>query len=186
MSNSSLPPWQALTTEDGPDLILFQSRFTRYRNPRNHEVIKAVILHAPDWVNVVPITPEGQVVTVRQFRFGTGEITTEIPAGLVEEGETPLETARRELREETGYTSGEWISLGYVEPNPAYLDNRCHLFLARDALQSCEPGLEPGEDIQVDLMDLETIKAEIAAGRLRHVLALAGLSRVFDLWGTGA
>jgi 8-oxo-dGTP pyrophosphatase MutT (NUDIX family) len=176
------PPWEHLDTEEGQDLILFQSQFSRYRNPRNDQVVRAVILQAPDWVNVVALTPEEEVVTVKQFRFGTGEITTEIPAGLVEPGETPLKTAQRELREETGYISHDWQSLGYVEPNPAYLNNRCHLFLAREAAQVGEPEPEPGEDLRVETLTLQALQSEIAAGRLRHALALAGLNRVFTLW----
>lgn len=184
MSEQPPPPWELLDTEEGQDLILFQSQFSRYKNPRNGKIIRAVILHAPDWVNVVAVTPENHVVTVSQYRFGSGEITTEIPAGLVENGETPLETARRELREETGYISEDWETLGFVEPNPAYLDNRCYLFLARNAVKAGEKALEPGEDIRVKIMALEELREEIAAGRLRHALALAGLSRVFNLWNT--
>lgn len=182
MSEHVPPPWEHLDTEHGQDLILFQSQFSRYRNPRNGQVVRAVILQAPDWVNVVAVTPENEVVTVRQFRFGTKAITTEIPAGLVEHGETPLETAQRELREETGFISRDWHSLGYVEPNPAYLNNRCYLFLAQDAARIGEPDPEPGEDLRVDTLTLPALQKEITAGRLRHALALAGLNRVFDLW----
>ena len=176
-------PWKRIKTELGPHLKIFQVRFNWLQNPRNSTVFKATQLEAPDWVNVVALTPEGDVVIVRQYRFGNEKVTTEIPAGTVEEGETSQAAAARELKEETGYTSSAWEYLGYVEPNPAFLNNKCHLWLAKDVKKTHPAELDGGEDIITDLMNLEELRQEIADGKLRHSLALVALSRVFEaLW----
>lgn len=178
-------PWQKLGSRPGPDLKLFTVRHDRLRNPRNGLDLERVVLESVDWVNVVALTPAREVVLVRQYRFGTGRVTTEVPGGMVDPGESPEAAARRELQEETGYTGDTWTPLGSVEPNPAFLDNRCHHFLVENARPTVRPDLGAGEDIGLLLCDAAGLQAEIAAGRLRHALALSALSRVFDLWGVG-
>ena len=118
---------------------------------------------------------------VRQYRFGVGQTTVEIPAGLVEPGETPEQAARRELEEETGCTAAEWKSLGSVQANPAFLNNQCHLWLALNAVRTHAMRLDEHEDIQVGELSLAQIRQEIDAGRMRNAMALLCLSRVFDL-----
>jgi ADP-ribose pyrophosphatase len=104
--------WELVRSEAGPDLVLFRARYDWMRNPRTSVTMKAVVLEATDWVNVVALTPEKKLLTVCQYRFGVGRITVEIPAGLLEPGETPEQAARRELEEETGYTTSQWKYLG--------------------------------------------------------------------------
>jgi ADP-ribose pyrophosphatase len=181
---SELPPtqeWKLLKTEPGPDLTLFRARYDWMENPRNGEVVKATVLEAPDWVNVVALTPEGKLVVVRQYRFGLGKMTTEIPAGIVEKGEESQMAAARELVEETGYTSTDWEYLGWSAPNPAFLENRCHHWLARGAVQTCSPELDLGEDLAAAEISLEGLREEIKGGRFRHSLAFSALARVYDL-----
>jgi ADP-ribose pyrophosphatase len=181
MQDDRRSPWARLGSEPGPDLVLFHARFDRVRNPRNGREFRAVVLEAPDWVNVTAVTPAGRIVAVRQYRFGTGRVTTELPAGIVEAGETHRAAAERELAEETGYGSGDWAYLGAVEPNPAFLPNLCHHWLARGAERRREPRLDEGEDIEVMELTPEEIRREIAEGRMRHALAITALSAVFDL-----
>jgi 8-oxo-dGTP pyrophosphatase MutT (NUDIX family) len=174
-------PWECTQSEPGPTIPLFRVRYDWMRNPRNGASLKALILEGGDWVNIAAITPSEQIVIVRQFRFGVGKTTTEIPAGLVEPGESPLAAAQRELREETGYTSNEWVSLGSVDANSAFLNNQCHLWLARNARPTSSTALDASEDIQVDLLSLAELKTEIRAGRVSNSLSLLTLHKVFNL-----
>jgi len=173
--------WKLLKTTPGPDLTLFQVRFDWLENPRNGHTVKATVVEAPDWVNVVALTPEGELVLVRQYRFGRGEITLEIPAGIVEPGENSRDAAARELMEETGFSTEDWKYLGWVAPNPAYLNNRCHHWLARDVEKVAPPALDEGENLEVLVLSLDQIKEEVKSGLFRHSLAISALSWVFDL-----
>ena len=174
--------WQRSRSEKGLDLKIFNVRYDWLVNPRNGRQSRATILETPDWVDMVPVTPEGKIVVIDQFRFGVAALTTEIPAGVIENGETPLAAAQRELLEETGYTSTDWIDLGWVEPNSAFQDNHCHQWLARDARLTHKPDLDDGEMITVRVLSLNEVRQEISAGRIRNSLALLALSKVFDLW----
>jgi 8-oxo-dGTP pyrophosphatase MutT (NUDIX family) len=143
--------------------------------------MKAVILECADWVNIVALTPEKKLVTVQQFRFGVGKNTVEIPAGIINAGETPEQAAIRELKEETGYTTKNWKYLGWVETNPAFLNNLCHHWLALDVVKTSAPELDEGEEISVAELALEEVHREIEQGRMRNALTVLALSRVFDL-----
>jgi 8-oxo-dGTP pyrophosphatase MutT (NUDIX family) len=181
-TNNKIPPlWQKLNSEPGPDYSIFRVRYDWLKNPRNHQELKRLVLETNDWVNIVALTPEQKIVVIRQYRFGTGKISAEIPGGIVDPGEEHQLAARRELQEETGFTSQKWRYLGPVEPNPAFLSNVCHQWLAEDAVQTHPPELDDGEDISVALLTLDEIKAEIQAGHFRHALALLALAHVFDL-----
>ncbi len=176
--------WELIRSEPGPELILFHTRFDWYKNPRNGKLFKRVALEAPDWVNVVALTPDQRIILVRQFRFGVGKETTEIPAGIIEPGEPPEQAARRELEEETGYTTDQWEYLGWIQPNPAFLDNHCHTFLARNVVKTHPPSPDEGEDIVVEEMTVEEIHRAIQSGSIRNALAVVALSHVFDLRGS--
>ena len=100
--------WPLESSQPATDLFIFKSRIDQRRQPRSGQIMPRVALEAPDWVNVIAVTRDGLVILVRQFRFGTGEVSTEIPAGMVDAGETPLEAAQRELMEETGHAAERW------------------------------------------------------------------------------
>ena len=175
--------WKLIKTEPGPDLTIFSARFDWVKNPRNGVTLTATVLEAPDWVNVVALTPEGKLVMVRQYRFGTGEITLEIPAGIIDEGEDSQQAAARELLEETGFSSSAWEYLGWIHPNPAFLNNRCHHWLARDVAQTALPSQEPGENLTVEVLSHQEIREGFKDGFFRQALAVSALSPVFDLRG---
>jgi ADP-ribose pyrophosphatase len=174
-------PWECDHSEPGPEILLFRARYNWMRNPRNGATLKTLILEGRDWVNVAATTPEGKILIVRQFRFGTGRTTAEFPAGLVEVDEPALAAAQRELREETGYTTGDWIPLGSVDANAAFLNNQCHLFLARNVVKTDETHLDPSEDILVEEISLDELKSEIESGRFSNALSVLTAYKVFDL-----
>jgi 8-oxo-dGTP pyrophosphatase MutT (NUDIX family) len=174
-------PWELVASEPQEDLLLFGRRHDRMRNPRTGEVLERLVLEAPAWVNVVPLTSDGRLVCVRQYRFGTAAVELEIPAGIVDPGEAHRDAAERELREETGHATERWAYLGASAPNPAFLDNLCHHWLARDVVEESRQQLDAGEDIAVELVALADVPRLVAAGRLRHALVLSALARVLDL-----
>jgi 8-oxo-dGTP pyrophosphatase MutT (NUDIX family) len=150
-------------------------------NPRTGEELDRLVLESTDWVNVVALTSDDRLIVVRQFRFGTEEVTTEVPGGLIDPGEGHAESARRELLEETGYASEHWTYLGSVDPNPAVQTNRMHHYLAKDCRLQAEQELDPGEDIEVATLSEEELRAAISSGEIRHALVLTALHRIFDL-----
>lgn len=162
-------------------MVLFRPRWDTLTNPRTQETLDRLVLETPDWVNVVALTEERRLVCVRQFRFGSGSITLEIPGGVISPREAHADAAVRELREETGYTSERWTYLGCVEPNPAFLDNVCHHWLALDVRRTHELDLDAGEDIAVLELELDEVRARVARGEIRHSLVVTALSRVLDL-----
>lgn len=151
------------------------------RNPRTGAELDRLVLETPDWVNVVALTREDRVVCVRQFRFGTAAVELEIPAGIVDPGETPEQAAKRELSEETGYSAAQWRPLGSVAANPAYQDNFCHHWLATGAALTGSPSLDAGEDIGVELVPVGAVPRLVAEGEIRHSLVVSALARVLDL-----
>ncbi len=182
MSSADGPrPWKRLASEPGPDLLIARARFDVLENPRTGKKLRRLVLDTPDWVNVVALTPERELVVVRQYRFGSETVTIEIPGGVVNSGEAPEAAARRELREETGYTAERWTALGTVEPNPAFHDNLCHHWLAEGARRTHGLELDPGEDIAVATLDLEAVRELVLRGEIRHSLVISALSRCLDL-----
>jgi 8-oxo-dGTP pyrophosphatase MutT (NUDIX family) len=136
-------------------------------------------LESSPWVNVIPLTPENNVVLIRQYRHGIRDVTLEIPGGLVEDGDTPEEAAAKELAEETGYRSTEMISFGAVHPNPAIQNNLCYTFLAKDAFVGGVQQQDEKEDIEVLLRPLDEIPRLIREGQISHSLVVVAFYRLF-------
>ena len=108
-------------------------------------------LDFPDWVNVIALTPDLEIILVRQFRFGTGKDELEIPGGVIETGEDPVTAGCRELLEECGYSGHNARIIGQVCPNPAIQKNLCYTVLVEEAIRTAAPKLDEMEDIEVIL-----------------------------------
>jgi len=160
------------------DCVIFRVSRTLARSPRTGDVHSFHQIRAGDWVNVVPVTGEGELVLVRQYRHGCRRLTLEIPGGMIDPGETPDSAAARELVEETGYRADRLESLGWLNPNPALFDNRLHLFLAPGAAPVAEIRNDAGtEETSVELVPVTEIERMIADGRIHHALVIAALFR---------
>ncbi len=131
-----------------------------------------VVMDGPDWINIIPLTDDGQVVLVRQYRHGVREVTLEIPGGMANAGEDPQLAGLRELREETGYAARTVRALGSVWPNPAIQTNRCHFFLAEGVHKVAEPEPDESERIEVVTVPLDAIPGMVARGEIGHSLVV--------------
>ena len=131
MKHSPAEPqrWKKLRDEPHATTRIFDVMRAFFQHPRRDKAQDFFVIRAPDWVNVIALTPAGELVLVRQFRYGINDFSTEIPGGVIDAGEDPLAAGVRELREETGYVGGSARLLGSVHPNPAMQGNRCHLVL---------------------------------------------------------
>jgi ADP-ribose pyrophosphatase len=137
------------------------------------EHVREVMRH-PGAVAVVPVLPGGRICLLRNYRAGVAEHLVEIPAGTLEPGEEPLETARRELAEETGYRAGRLEPLCTFYTSPGILDEIMHVYLATELAEG-PASPEPGEELQVLVASWDEVEAMIRRGEIRDGKSLTGL-----------
>ena len=173
MDNDRPYPWITLATEVLGTYPIFELSRSRLRSPMSGREHRFLRLDCPDWVNIIAVTDDGRMVLVEQYRHGTDEMTLEIPGGAVDPGENPVTSAARELEEETGYRASELIEIGCVDPNPAFISNRCWTFLAIGCRDDGTMNLDPSEEITVELTPLEDFGSLIDRGTITHSLVIA-------------
>jgi len=175
-------PWPVRQTRTLIDNRIFKLTGRLSRSPRTGDEHEFYVLQCTDWVNVVPLTQERQVILVRQYRHGTMKNTLEIPGGMVDPNDRdPGEGARRELLEETGYRAGEVQLIGAIAPNPAIQDNICHSFVATDLTYEGPPQQDGTEDIEVLQVPLVDIPQMIRAGEIDHALVVVAFCYLMGL-----
>jgi len=184
MNPSSAGParWEKLGETTLATTRIFELRSRRYRHPVRGTERDFVVVDAPDWVNVLALTPAGHLVLVNQFRFGIDAFSLEIPGGMIEPGEDPVAAGVRELREETGYAGARARLLGTVHPNPAFLSNRCHLVLVEAAAPASATAWDPDEEIAVSTAPVAEVFAWARTGRITHALVLNALWLFEPVW----
>jgi len=175
-------PWERRARRRVFEARLFHIDAHTLISPRTGDPHDFLILETRDWCNIVPLTPRGDVVMVRQHRYGTDEETLELPGGMIDPSDpSPLEAARRELLEETGYAAADIVQTGVIAPNPALQTNRTFSFLARDVTLSRAPVLDGGEDIEVVLVPLVEIPERVARGEISHALVVVAFAYALGL-----
>lgn len=150
------------------------------RHPEQDKKGDFDILDCHDWVNVIAVLESEdalskKLVMVEQFRMGIKETTLETPGGVIHDNEDPLMSAQRELREECGYIAAHWKYLGAIAPNPAFMSNYCHYYLATGLTLEGELQLDPLEDIVVHQVSWNQVLEMVTKGEINHSLILAGL-----------
>ncbi len=168
--------WNLLSSHEAFRDNLLKVQHDRYRLIPSGTEQDFTVLNFADWVNIIPLTADGQVIMIRQYRHGNRQTSIEIPGGVIDPGESPMAAARRELLEETGYSSNELIELGSVAPNPALQNNRCHTFLAKGVWREAEQSLDPMEEIQITPYPLEQVLQMVGNGQIDHALVVAAFS----------
>ena len=166
--------WPRVESEPMADCRVFRVRRDWSLDPRSGNKHDFYCIEAPDWINVIPLTAKDEVVMIEQYRHGSEEITLEIPGGMVDAGETPVEAAAREMLEETGYTASELLFLGKTRPNPAIQNNWIHTFLARDVEFQSAPVFYGAEHTVARLVPLSDVPALINDGAITHALVVVG------------
>ena len=141
----------------------------------NGNFLDATIFEFRTWANVLALTRNQEVVLIQQYRHGVYDVLWEFPGGVVDDGEDPVEGAKRELLEETGYTSSSLIQVGRLYPNPALQTNSLYCYLALDAEKAAEQHLDAGEDIEVHLVPLYQVIQLARDGAFPHALQAAVL-----------
>jgi ADP-ribose pyrophosphatase len=145
--------------------------------------IDGFVLEYGDWATIIALTKQQEVVMVRQYRHGAQKVILELPGGAMEdEDENPMQAARRELLEETGYTSDNFIQIGCVSPNPANQTNLIYSFLALDARKVSEQNLDDAEDIEVVLKPLDEVIRMAKSGELFQSMQVSAVFFALAYW----
>ena len=165
--------WPIISREQIGDFRLFSLTKKKVRSPRTGEIREVQALQFPDWVLILALTPQEEVVMVRQYRHGTEQVCLELPGGLVDPADdSPELSARRELLEETGYQADEIVLIGKCFPQPAILSNKCFFYLAQNAAEVQSQDLDAGEDIEILKVPLEEISMKIRNDEIDHGMVL--------------
>jgi ADP-ribose pyrophosphatase len=172
-----LKPFQTLDTAPVADCRVFTVERVRRRSSHSGAERDYFRIGAGDWVNVMALTPEGDVLLVRQERHGIEAFTLELPGGMVDPGETPRDAALRELHEETGYRAVEAELLGWVHPNPALQANRCWSFLVRGVVKAVETARLGHDDEEMELVRVpfSELRRLTREGAITHALVVSAL-----------
>ncbi len=161
---------------------IFDVESVDYQHPARQKPQDFFVIRAPDWVNVVALTPDRQLVLVRQFRFGLNDFSVEIPGGVMDRGEDAVAAGVRELREETGYVGTTARLLGVVHPNPAMQNNRCHLVLVENARREARLEWDSDEEFEILTRPVDEVYQLAYGGGITHALVLDALLLFSPVW----
>jgi len=182
---NTIKPWEKIGSTPLGDFRIFKIRSDRKVSPRTRQEHDFFVIDCVNWVNVIALTPDRQVVMVEQFRHGSNTVELEIPGGMIDaEDPSPEAAGQRELREETGYAGQNARLIGRVFPNPAIMSNVCFTVLVENCRCAHPLQWDGAEDLLTQLVPVAELPALMAAGKIRHSLVAAALYH-FDLYRRG-
>jgi 8-oxo-dGTP pyrophosphatase MutT (NUDIX family) len=177
-----IKPWPIVHSQPVGDFRIFTIRSDRKVSPRTQKEHDFYVIDCVDWVNVVAVTADQQLVMIEQYRHGSDTVELEIPGGMIDPGDSsPEQGGIRELREETGYEGESPRIIGQVFPNPAIQSNRCFTVLVENCQNVHPTELDHGEDLLTRLVPVAEIPGLVAAGKIQHSLVVVALY-YYELW----
>lgn len=177
-----IKPWQKVGSEPVGNFRIFTIRSDRKISPRTGKEHDFYVLDSVNWVNVIALTPERELVMIEQYRHGSDTVELEIPGGMMDAEDTTPEVAGiRELREETGYEGEKPRIIGRIFANPAIMSNTCFTLLVENCRLKHAVELDHAEDLATRLVPIAEIPALVKAGKIQHSLVVVALY-YFDLW----
>jgi ADP-ribose pyrophosphatase len=177
--------WEKVSSKPVGDFRIFKLRSDVKISPRTGKEHDFFVLDSVNWVNVIAVTPDRQLVMVEQYRHGSNTVELEIPGGMMDADETdPVATAVRELREETGYAGENARLLGKIHSNPAILSNTTFTVLIENCRLQHGVEFDSGEDLITRLVPVAEIPKLVADEKIGHSLVVVALYH-FDLWQRG-
>jgi ADP-ribose pyrophosphatase len=177
-----IEPWRKISSRPLGDFRVFSVREERKISPRTGREHTFFVIDSSNWVNVIALTPDQQIVLVEQFRQGSETVELEIPGGIIDPGDaSPAAAGARELLEETGYAGSGAQIIGQVCPNPAIMKNVCYTVLVTDCNCVKPVQFDSSEDIVTRLVPVSQASELVASGKIKHALVVAGLFH-YELW----
>ncbi len=171
--------WKVLETKEIFSSGLFRLHTDKLELPDGRVMPRYYVMTFPDWVNVLPITKDGQVILVKQYRHASGEFHLEVPGGSVDPGlnESIEAGARREMLEETGYDSSKMVKVSSHFPNPALQNNQMHTYIAYDSEKVQEQNLDEFEELELYFCSLERLEEHLYNGDINHSIMIASIAQ---------
>ena len=182
---SEIKPWPVVSSKPVGDFRIFTIRSDIKRSPRTGHEHDFFIIDCVNWVNVIAVTPQRELVMIEQYRHGSNTVELEVPGGMMDKHESSAVVAgERELREETGYSGGNARIIGEIFPNPAIMSNKCYTVLVENCHCGHAVEFDHGEDIVTRLVPIADIPKLIASGKIGHSMVVVALTH-FDLLQRG-
>jgi 8-oxo-dGTP pyrophosphatase MutT (NUDIX family) len=185
MREDKLPAWRVESSR-----VIHADRWMNLHAERIVSASGAVIdpyyiLHYPEWIHTVAVTPDHKMVLVRQYRHGTKQVGLELPGGMMDAADVNVEAAaRRELLEETGYSAEVFHYIGALDPNPAIQSNKLHIFYAPDATLTAHQNLDHGEELHVEFMPVAEVFSGLPNGLITQSMHVAAIYVVMAKLGS--
>jgi len=182
---SMIKPWKLNSTKQLANYRIFTIRSDLKISPRTQAEHDFFVIDCANWVNVIAITPDQQLVMVEQYRHGSNTVELEIPGGMIDKTDgSPVVAGTRELREETGYEGEKARLIGEIFPNPAIMSNICYTVLVENCQCIHPVQFDHGEDIITRLVPVAELPRLVAQKKIGHSLVAVALYH-FELWQRG-
>ncbi len=172
---TSLNLWEKISEKELNDYTFCKIIQRKFKHPRTQQTGDFIVTNYSDSVQILAITTNNEIIFVNQFRFGSEKMSLELPAGRLENYESPLEGAIRELREETGYVGENFQLITTIYPNPAIMTNKIHLIKCENCQKLYSTNFDQFEDIETVLLKKSEIQRFISLKKINNCITLSAL-----------